>query len=259
MTTQPNESKQGLTPEFQDEAQHAKSGDRNLDKTPGKTDPRHTSAAANADVAPNKDAPNKDKDTAALSKDPALNDAAAKDKDTLANKDSLAKDAVTKDAVTNKDTAHDRQGDAQRTESQRADAQHAEGKRTDARTDAAVARKDDHAKDKADTGARHTTDDKKPGVPQTQSPDATRTRLFQDQDVTKYREQWRELQAGFVDEPRSAVREADTLVSKMLDTLTSQLTEQKRALQSESDAEDTERLRVAMQRYRSLFDQMLQV
>jgi hypothetical protein len=95
--------------------------------------------------------------------------------------------------------------------------------------------------------------------PENQAPVAARTRLFNDQDVTRFREQWRELQAAFVDEPRGAVREADTLVSQMMDTLTSQLTEQKRVLQGESDAVDTEQLRVALQRYRSLFDQMLQV
>jgi hypothetical protein len=95
--------------------------------------------------------------------------------------------------------------------------------------------------------------------PENQAPVAARTRLFEDQDVTRFREQWRELQASFVDEPRGAVREADTLVSQMMDTLTSQLAEQKRVLQGESDAVDTEQLRVALQRYRSLFDQMLQV
>jgi hypothetical protein len=96
-------------------------------------------------------------------------------------------------------------------------------------------------------------------APQNQAPVAARTRLFEDQDVSRFREQWRDLQAGFVDEPRGAVREADTLVSQMMDALTAQLTEQKRALQGESDATDTEQLRVALQRYRSLFDQMLQV
>jgi len=96
-------------------------------------------------------------------------------------------------------------------------------------------------------------------APQNQAPVAARTRLFEEKEVTQFREQWRELQAGFVDEPRGAVREADTLVSQMMDTLTSQLAEQKRSLQGESDAVDTEQLRVALQRYRSLFDQMLQV
>jgi predicted lipid-binding transport protein (Tim44 family) len=96
-------------------------------------------------------------------------------------------------------------------------------------------------------------------APQNQAPVAARTRLFEEKDVNQFREQWRELQAGFVDEPRGAVREADILVSQMMDTLTAQLAEQKRSLQGQSDAVDTEQLRVALQRYRSLFDQMLQV
>jgi hypothetical protein len=94
---------------------------------------------------------------------------------------------------------------------------------------------------------------------QDQAPVAARTRLLEDQDVSRYREQWRELQAGFVDEPRGSVREADTLVAQMMDALTSQLAERKKALRDHSDATDTEQLRVTLQRYRSLFDQMLQV
>ncbi|MBP2325409.1 hypothetical protein JOF56_005794 [Kibdelosporangium banguiense] len=105
----------------------------------------------------------------------------------------------------------------------------------------------------------HAPDSRKPAAAENQAPVASRTRLFEEQEVTRFREQWRELQAGFVDEPRSAVREADTLVTQMMDSLTSQLAAQKRALQGESDAVDTERLRVTLQRYRSLFDQMLQV
>jgi hypothetical protein len=86
--------------------------------------------------------------------------------------------------------------------------------------------------------------------------------VFEDQDVERYREQWRELQSGFVDEPKSAVREADSLVSQMMETFTAHLTERKRALsgQWEGDGDkDTEQLRLALRRYRALFDQMLAV
>jgi hypothetical protein len=92
-----------------------------------------------------------------------------------------------------------------------------------------------------------------------QAPVAARTRLFEETEAEQYRMQWRELQSNFVDEPRAAVREAETLVSQMMETLTAQLNEQKRALEGNSDAGDTEQLRVVLQRYRSLFDQMLQV
>ncbi|CAM3715938.1 hypothetical protein KIPE111705_21545 [Kibdelosporangium persicum] len=96
-------------------------------------------------------------------------------------------------------------------------------------------------------------------IPEDQAPVAARTRIFEDSDAEQYRAQWRELQAGFVDEPREAVREADALVTQMVETLTSQLNERKRALQGEWDSVDTEQLRVALQRYRSLFDQMVQI
>ncbi|RSM84904.1 hypothetical protein DMH04_18730 [Kibdelosporangium aridum] len=96
------------------------------------------------------------------------------------------------------------------------------------------------------------------GGAENQAPVAARSKLFAETEAEQYRMQWRELQANFVDEPRAAVREAETLVSQMMDVLTSQLKEQKRALEGGSDG-DTEQLRVAMQRYRSLFDQMLQV
>lgn len=84
--------------------------------------------------------------------------------------------------------------------------------------------------------------------------------LFEDREVERFREQWRELQSGFVDEPKSAVREADSLVSQMMDTFTAQLTERRRALTGAWDGDvDTEELRVALRRYRVLFDQMLAV
>lgn len=116
------------------------------------------------------------------------------------------------------------------------------------------ATQDKVAQDKVEN--RATQDKEKLG---NQAPVAARTRLFEERDIARFRDQWRELQAGFVDEPRGAVREADTLVSQMMDTLASQLAEQKRVLQDDSGGTDTEKLRVALQRYRSLFDQMLQV
>jgi hypothetical protein len=89
----------------------------------------------------------------------------------------------------------------------------------------------------------------------------TRTKLFEEHEAEQFRTQWREVQAGFVDEPRSAVREADSLVGKMLDDLKRHIDEQKRALNGDwdSDGKDTEELRLAFQRYRGLFDQILSV
>jgi hypothetical protein len=101
--------------------------------------------------------------------------------------------------------------------------------------------------------------------PQQQRPDQqsadedTATQLFEDQEAERFRAQWRDLQAGFVDEPKSAVRDAEALVSQMLDSLTSHIAEQKQALVGEHNGDDTEQLRVTLRRYRVLFDQILSV
>lgn len=86
-----------------------------------------------------------------------------------------------------------------------------------------------------------------------------RTRLFEDEETEQFRTQWRDVQARFVDEPGTAVKDADSLLSSMLDELKSHIDEQKRTLDGgwDRDTKDTEALRLAMQRYRSLFDQIL--
>jgi len=254
MTIQPNNQ----APKFQDPAQ---TPDRTEEtRTPDAPKSSRSSQASKDNIA--KD--NMAKDHAV--KDNAVNDNAARDN---AARDNAVKDPTTKDNAV-RDNARD---NAVKDDAVRADAAKSEGTRTDGVKADAVkpdAVKSDAAKDKAAAkDGRHGASDsevtKSPEhkdakrAPENQAPVAARTRLFEDQDVTRFREQWRELQAGFVDEPRGAVREADTLVSQMMDALTAQLTEQKRALQGESDARDTEQLRVALQRYRSLFDQMLQV
>jgi len=88
-----------------------------------------------------------------------------------------------------------------------------------------------------------------------------RSNLFEDEEAERFRAQWREVQARFVDEPQSAVREADSLLSSMMDELRSHIDSHKKSLDGEwnRDTKDTEELRVAMQRYRSLFDQILSV
>jgi len=88
-----------------------------------------------------------------------------------------------------------------------------------------------------------------------------RSNLFEDEEAERFRAQWREVQARFVDEPQSAVLEADSLLSSMMDELRSHIDSHKKSLDGEwnRDTKDTEELRVAMQRYRSLFDQILSV
>jgi hypothetical protein len=73
------------------------------------------------------------------------------------------------------------------------------------------------------------------------------------------RERWRELQLRFVDDPQNAAAEADFLVGEAIETLTGSLASLRGDLahwRSEGDG-DTERLRVAVQGYRGLFDRIL--
>jgi hypothetical protein len=85
--------------------------------------------------------------------------------------------------------------------------------------------------------------------------DHPQARLFEEEDAERFRTQWREVQAGFVDEPRTAVREAETLMSKMMDELKSHLNDDLR----DDDNADTEQLRITLRRYRSLADQILSI
>jgi hypothetical protein len=76
-----------------------------------------------------------------------------------------------------------------------------------------------------------------------------------------FKTRWEAIQQGFVDDPRSAVRDADTLVSDVLQQLSNGFDEQHRQLEGQwSDGEpDTEGLRSALQRYRAFFDRLLTI
>ncbi|TDQ53325.1 hypothetical protein [Actinorugispora endophytica] len=72
---------------------------------------------------------------------------------------------------------------------------------------------------------------------------------------------WRDIQSGFVDDPRASVAAADALVGQGIERLTGRLNERRREVEAEWQKEggngnDTERLRVALREYRSLLEQM---
>ncbi len=73
------------------------------------------------------------------------------------------------------------------------------------------------------------------------------------------RNRWREVQLRFVDDPQGAVTEADTLVGEAIETLTTTLGERRADLAGwrGGGPEDTERLRMAVQRYREFLDRVL--
>jgi hypothetical protein len=86
--------------------------------------------------------------------------------------------------------------------------------------------------------------------------------LFDDTVDRDFRERWREIQSGFVDEPRHAVEQADGLVAELMQRLAQSFSEQRNNLEHQWDATDkvsTEELRVALTRYRSFFERLLSV
>ena len=84
--------------------------------------------------------------------------------------------------------------------------------------------------------------------------------LFVNEDADAYRTRWGGIQAGFVDEPRHAVEEADALVAEVVRRLAEGFAEERRTLEAQlehTDRVSTEDLRQAMRRYRSFFERLL--
>jgi len=97
-------------------------------------------------------------------------------------------------------------------------------------------------------------------VPTSATDEDTGAVLFGDDQVDKFRNRWRELQADFVDDPMRAVRGADELVDEVMRTLSEIFAEHKTELRGQWQGDgpgETEELRVALRRYRSFFDQLL--
>jgi hypothetical protein len=77
-----------------------------------------------------------------------------------------------------------------------------------------------------------------------------------------FRTRWRDIQSGFVDEPRPAVEKADQLVAELMQRLAQNFSEQRKNLEHQWEASEkvsTEELRVALTRYRSFFERLLSV
>jgi len=84
--------------------------------------------------------------------------------------------------------------------------------------------------------------------------------LFGDTDAADLRKRWSDIQGGFVDEPRKAVEQADSLVAEVMKRLAENFTAERSGLEKQWDRGDsltTEDLRIALQRYRSFFDRLL--
>jgi hypothetical protein len=90
--------------------------------------------------------------------------------------------------------------------------------------------------------------------------DASSTALFAGGQADQLRSRWNGIQAGFVDDPRESVHEADALVAEVMKQLASTFAAERSGLESQwsrGDDVSTEDLRQALRRYRSFFDRLL--
>jgi len=90
--------------------------------------------------------------------------------------------------------------------------------------------------------------------------EAAATPLFAETESHDFRSKWDQIQIGFVDEPRKAVQDADSLVAQTMKRLAEVFSDERKKMEeqwSRGDDVNTEDLRVALQRYRSFFNRLL--
>ena len=84
--------------------------------------------------------------------------------------------------------------------------------------------------------------------------------LFPGGESGTFQSRWSEIQAGFVDEPRQSVEQADALVAEVMQRMAQVFSDERSRLEQQWDRgedTDTEALRQALRRYRSFFDRLL--
>ena len=84
--------------------------------------------------------------------------------------------------------------------------------------------------------------------------------LFPDDELNNFRARWKEVQTSFVDEPRHAVEQADSLVANVVKRIAEQFAAERATLEDQwgkGDNVSTEDLRQSLKRYRSFFDRLL--
>ena len=101
------------------------------------------------------------------------------------------------------------------------------------------------------------------GVATTVATDDQATPLFSPGEAQEFRVRWDAIQAGFVDEPRRAVEQADNLVAGTMKRLAEIFADERSKLEGQLDRGEsvvsTENLRLALRRYRSFFGRLLSV
>jgi hypothetical protein len=84
--------------------------------------------------------------------------------------------------------------------------------------------------------------------------------LLADDELQSILARWKDIQAEFVDEPRTAVQDADALVADLMQRLAQMFATERDQLESRwADGNDvsTEDLRHSLRRYRSFFERLL--
>jgi hypothetical protein len=92
--------------------------------------------------------------------------------------------------------------------------------------------------------------------------EAQTTPLFPNNELQDLQTNWGSIHPAFVDEPRKAVEQADSLVASTMRRLAEVFAQERSKLEGQwgrGDNVSTEDLRVALQRYRSFFHRLLAI
>ena len=85
--------------------------------------------------------------------------------------------------------------------------------------------------------------------------------LFENDEADEFRSRWLNLQSRFVDDPRASVKEADELVATVIKSITRSFAHRRMFLENQWKSGEnnisTEDMRVAIKRYRSFFNRLL--
>jgi hypothetical protein len=105
---------------------------------------------------------------------------------------------------------------------------------------------------------------KEGGRPSPETASEEPSRLFSQEETARFRSRWDTIQTGFVDEPQRAVKQADGLVTEVINRLAQVFAEERAKLEAQFDqtqnrGQSTEDLRLALRHYRDFFGRLLAV
>lgn len=109
-------------------------------------------------------------------------------------------------------------------------------------------------------GPEHHQDQLVDAPPLVTGDDESPVHLFQPEAAERFRVEWLRIQTGFVDDPKDAVQGADHLLAEVLQSLADTFAARKHELEGQWHGESeapTEDLRLALRRYRTFFNQLL--